>query len=139
MKSFVQRLLLGFLVFCSVSAVQAQAKTVRARVSVVCSCDDTTGKLYAEALHQALSSNVHYREVGRAEGIDENAIRISIVSLPLTDGTDGTPARSALSIVCLHNGAIIHQFVETCAHISIADCAKSMLTNLLAWEADSQA
>ena len=140
MKFFAQGLLVGCLILGSASASQAQTKTVkRARVNVVCSCDDATGKMYAEALHNALGNSKNYREVGRAEGMDDNVIRISIVSLPLSQGTDGQPPQSALSIVCLHNGSIIHQFVETCTHIPIADCAQSMLSDLLEWEAGSPA
>ena len=135
MKFFAQGLLLGCVALASASTTQAQAKKVtRARVNVSCSCDDATGKLYATALHTALGNSQHYREVGRSEGSDDSVIRISIVSLPLEDGVEGQPARAALSIVCLHNGSIIHQFVETCAHISITECAQSMLNDLLEWE-----
>ncbi|MEO6923783.1 MAG: hypothetical protein ABI142_08160 [Bryocella sp.] len=140
MRTIVQGLLLGCLVLGSASASHAQAQpNARTGVSVVCSCDDVTGKLYAEALHNALTKNQHYREVGKAEGIDDGTIRISIISLPISDGTDGQPPRAALSIVCLHNGAIIHQFVETCTHISITACAQSMLSDLLEWESSSKA
>ena len=138
MKMFAQGLLLGCLALGFASTTQAHSrKATRARVNVVCSCDDATGKLYAEALHNALGNSQHYREVSRSEGLDDNVIRISIVSLPLDEGAAGQAPHAALSIVCLHNGSIIHQFVETCTHLSIAECAQSMLTDLLEWEAGS--
>ena len=138
MKMFAQGLLLGCLALGFASTTQAQSrKATRARVNVVCSCDDATGKLYAEALHNALGSSQNYREVSRSEVMDDSVIRISIVSLPLDEGAAGQAPHAALSIVCLHNGSIIHQFVETCTHISITECAQSMLTDLLEWEAGS--
>ena len=138
MKMLAQALLLGCIALGFSSNATAQSrKQPRARVNVVCSCDDATGKMYAEALHSALSNSQHYHEVSRSEGMDDSVIRISIVSLPLDEGAAGQAPHAALSIVCLHNGSIIHQFVETCTHISITECAQSMLSDLLEWEAGS--
>ena len=121
--------------FLGLSAGKANGQqSTRDRVTVTCTCDDATGQAYAAALHDALAKSSRYREVGLSEGVEKNAIRISIVSLPLAaESNSGQTPRAALSIVCLHDGAILHQFVETCTKIPIKDCAESMLADLLKW------
>ena len=104
-------------------------------VAVTCTCDDVTGKAYASALHAALARSTHYKEVSAAQDPEGDAIRINIISMPLEE-SQGRP-QSALSIVCLHDGALMHQFVETCTHIPIEDCAQSMVDSLLQWDAQA--
>lgn len=111
-------------------------KSTRNSVTITCSCDDPTGKAYASALHDALATSSSYREVDLSEGIEDNAIRINIISLPLDD--DARSGRTVLSIVCIHDGAILHQFIETtCNKVPIASCAKTMLAELASWTTSS--
>ena len=117
--------------FGSASAQHAK----RDRVVVTCTCDDATGQAYVTALRSALNRNPHYREVDLQEGVANNAIRINIVSMPL--GTESGISKAALSVVVIHDGALLHQFVETCTRIPIQDCAESMLDDILKWTADS--
>jgi len=112
-------------------------KKPRSLVSVTCSCDDATGKAYAKALSDALASNPLYREVGAEEGMEKDAIRINIVSLPISDGAGTERPRSALSIVCLHGGALMHQFIETCDRMPVEECAKQMVTELASWDSST--
>lgn len=125
---------LAFILFCGTLFAQAQ-KAHKISVSVTCTCDDATGQAYAVAVHQALSGNSHYQEVGVSEGMEHNAIRVNIISMPIGNAED--KPQSALSIVCLHNGVIMHQFIETCTHIPIGECAASMVHDLLTWDAES--
>ena len=124
----------AFMVLGLHASAQRQARDL---ITVTCSCDDTTGKAYAKALSAAIASNPHYKEVGLQEGMDKDAIRISIVSLPISPSdVDGRP-KSALSIVCLHQGALMHQFIETCDRIPIEECAKQLVTELAGWDAST--
>ena len=123
-----------FSLFLSLS-LHAQAKT-RSLVSITCSCDDATGRAYVKALSAALAANPLYRVVGLEEGLEKDAIRINIVSLPLPDQDSERP-KSALSIVCLHQGALMHQFIETCDRIPIEECAKSMVADLASWDSSA--
>jgi hypothetical protein len=95
-------------------------------VSISCACDDVMGKEYVSAVRSLLAANAHYQTTGGSNS--ENSLRIHIISMPI-QSPDGKP-RSVLSIVCLHNGAMIHQFVETCTGIPIRDCAQSMVDGL---------
>lgn len=126
-------LTLFLIFFCLGTYAHAQTRT-RGLVTVTCSCDDTTGKAYAKALSAALASSLHYREVGSQEGMDRGAIRINIVSLPISSGNDNERPKSALSIVCLHEGALMHQFIETCDRIPIEECAKQLVADLASWD-----
>ncbi len=128
----LKSILLFILVLMLSGSLAIGQTSKRNSVSVTCSCDDQMGREYADALRKALANSPHYREVGYQEGFEQSAIRISIVSLPLSENAAGK-SRSALSIVCLHEGVILHQFVETCNNIPIEDCAKSILTSLLDW------
>lgn len=113
-------------VLCSSVSVHAQGSK-RGSVSISCACEDATGKLYASALHEALTKSSHYREVSLVDGMEKNAIRISIVSLPMDGREDGQSRRTALSVVCLYKGVLVHQFIETCNSISIESCAEQTL------------
>lgn len=128
----VKRIFLAMLLLLSIlaSGSKAHAEHVHSPVgiTITCSCDDATGKAYVAAVHTLLAQDAHYREMGMEEGIRKNAIRINIVSMAL-EPVDGKP-RAALSIVCMHDGSLVHQFVETCTHIPIADCARSMVSGL---------
>jgi len=129
------RLRYAVLLICSAFiglGLHAQAKA-RSLVSITCSCDDATGKAYVKALNAALAANPLYKVVGVEEGMEKDAIRINIVSLPLPDQDSERP-KSALSIVCLHQGALMHQFIETCDRIPIEECAKSMVADLASWD-----
>jgi hypothetical protein len=106
-------------------------------VTITCSCDDAVGKAYVNALKAAFASNPEYQQVGLEEGVEKDAIRINIISLPITDGSDGKRPKSALSIVCLHEGALMHQFIETCDRIPIGECAKQMVADLSGWDASN--
>ena len=130
MNRFATLLILGLSV-TALAPSAARAQSARQHVTVTCSCDDSAGKAYVEALHRALAKSAQYREVGFADGQETDTIRINIVSLPLPD-KDGRP-QAALSIVCLHDGALMHQFVETCTRIPLEDCAQSMVTDLKNW------
>ena len=111
----------------------AQA-SMRSPVTVSCSCDDPTGKAYAKALHEALAKSAIYREADLPDALNHDGFRISIVSLPLDAEANGQSARGALSIVCVHDGAIMHQFIETCTKIPIDSCAKALLADLESWK-----
>jgi hypothetical protein len=120
----------------SAHAQKSRSPQAKNSVTITCSCDDPTGKAYASALHAALASSSSYREVGLSEGIENNAIRINIISLPLDDAAQ--PGRTVLSIVVLHDGAILHQFIETtCNKVPIASCAQTMLAELASWSSES--
>ena len=112
------------------SGAHARAAAVESshvNVSITCSCDDVMGKAYGEAVRTLLARDNHYREVAQnADG--DNTLRIHIISMPIT--TSEGVAGAALSIVCVHNGALMHEFLTTCAHIPIADCAKNMVDGL---------
>jgi hypothetical protein len=96
-------------------------------VSITCSCDDAMGKAYGQAVRDLVAHDAHYREV--AQDAEEGAtLRIHIISMPITT-SEGMPG-AALSIVCMHNGSLMHEFLTTCAHIPIADCAKNMVDGL---------
>ena len=120
--------------FCTLFASAQQAHRP-VPVAVTCICDDATGKAYVQALRAALARNAHYREVSATQDREGNAIRINIISMPLEEN-EGRP-QSALSIVCLHDGALLHQFVETCTHIPIFDCAQSMIDSLAKWDGEA--
>jgi len=124
-------ILFGFGMFA-----HAQTRT-KNLVTVTCSCDDATGKAYAKALSTALASSPRYREVGMQDGMDEDAIRINIVSLPISSGNETERPKSALSIVCLHQGALMHQFIETCDRIPIEECAKQLVADLASWDSSA--
>ena len=124
--SFTALLLLSFLSFGM--KAQAERPHIPVGITITCSCDDATGKAYVSAIRDLLSKDSHYREMSMEEGARKNAIRINIISMPL-EAVDGRQ-RAALSIVCLHDGSIIHQFVETCTRIPIAECAESMVKGL---------
>jgi hypothetical protein len=124
-----------FLVFALLLGLSAHAKaSTRSPVTVSCSCDDPTGKAYAKALHEALAKSAVYREAELPDSLNHDGFRISIVSLPLDTEADGQPPRGALSIVCVHDGAIMHQFIETCTKIPIDSCAKALLADLESWK-----
>jgi hypothetical protein len=137
----LSKILLLCLVLASPAISSAHAQKSRSpkaknSVTITCSCDDPTGKAYASALHDALAASSSYREVGLSEGIENNAIRINIISLSLDDAAQ--PGRTVLSIVVLHDGAILHQFIETtCNKVPIASCAKTMLAELATWSSES--
>jgi len=121
--------------FCFAAGAHAQSHA-RSLVTVSCSCDDATGKAYAKALNDALAASPLYKVVDSEEGMEKDAIRINIVSLPL-EAQDPERPQSALSIVCLHQGALMHQFIETCNRIPIEDCAKSMVADLADWDSSA--
>jgi len=111
------------------------AAPLKSFVSVTCICDDATGQAYAKALTAALAASPIYKQVSVEEGTEKDAIRINIVSLPL--GNDGSDRpKSALSIVALHQGALLHQFIETCDRIPIEQCAQSLVADLKDWDSD---
>jgi hypothetical protein len=96
-------------------------------VAIYCSCDDAVGQAYIAAVKSAIASESGYREVAFSHSNDEGVVSISIISMPIEN--DGK-ASSALSIVCMHNGAMVHQFIETCNKIPLEDCAKKMVDGL---------
>jgi hypothetical protein len=125
---------LAYLVFALpvIFIASAQAST-RRPVMVSCSCDDAAGRAYAKALHEALITSAVYREADLADTVRNDGLRISIVSLPLNTA-DEEPPKAALSIVCVHGAAIMHQFIETCTRIPIEACAKNLLLDLADWK-----
>jgi len=125
---------LSLLLFCSFGCAFASAQAPHKTLLVVsCSCDDTIGKSYLSALRTAIGRNTHYREVGTEEGMRKNAVQLSIVSMSLP-GSEGVE-KSVLSIVCVHDGVILHQMVETCSHIPVEQTAEAMLQDLTTWDA----
>ena len=127
-RSSFTNLLLMLLFLCFGAKAQAERPHVPVGITITCSCDDATGKAYVSAIRDLLSKDSHYREMGLEEGARNHAIRVNIISMPL-EAVDGRP-RVALSIVCLHDGSMLHQFVETCTRIPIAECAESMVKGL---------
>jgi hypothetical protein len=136
MMSIRLKLALSLLCAFPMLPIQAHAASpAKTLVTITCSCDDATGKAYAKAFSAALSANPLYREVSAEEGSEQDAIRINIVSMPLaSDGTERP--KSALSIVALHQGALLHQFIETCDRIPIEQCAQSLVASLKEWDSD---
>jgi hypothetical protein len=122
---FLLSLSLLVLLFGSKSAL-AERNRGPIAVSISCACDDVMGKEYVSAVRSLLAENAHYQTA--ATGNSEGSIRIHIISMAI-QSPDGKP-RSVLSIVCLHNGVMVHQFVETCTGIPIRDCAQSMVDGL---------
>jgi hypothetical protein len=57
-------------------------------------------------------------------------MRFNIIS----PGNDTEWPKSALSIVCLHQGILMHQFIETCDRIPIEGCAKQLVADLASWD-----
>jgi hypothetical protein len=112
------------------SSAQGAAKD---GVRLTCSCDDSVGKAYAKALRIALAESKHFREIGAGDEVEQEPIRINIVSLPIGEGANGQP-RTALSIVSIHGGAITHQLIETCDKISVESSAQTMLVELVSWK-----
>ena len=106
----------------------AQHAAPRLAVSISCSCNDAMGQAYVAAVKDILSKDAHFQQMSSREGALRGAIRVHIISMPL-ESADGTQ-RSALSIVFTHDGTLVHQFIETCAHIPIADCAMNMIQDL---------
>jgi len=129
-------LTLFLICLCLGMAAHAEKRT-KALVTVTCRCDDATGKAYAKALSAALASSAYYQEVGVQAGMDRDAIRINIVSLPISPGNDTERPKSALSIVCLHQGVLMHQFIETCDRIPIEECAKQLVADLASWDSSA--
>lgn len=105
----------------------------KAMLSISCSCDDEVGKAYGKALSAAVAGSPVYKEVSEDESVNNGAITIHIVSMPLPDDGTGKP-KSALSIVALHDGSLLHQFIETCNRIPIEDCAASLVADIKHWD-----
>lgn len=128
----MSRIVFATLLLLSVLPFGAKARAEGAHgpmgITITCSCDDATGQAYVSAIHSLLAKDTRYREMGLEEGARKHAVRINIISMPL-EAVDGHP-RAALSIVCLHDGIMVHQFVEMCTRIPIADCAQSMVSGL---------
>lgn len=80
------------------------------------------------AVKETIAKDPHYRQMSMEEGVRKSAIRIHIVSMAL-ESPDGKP-HAVLSIVYTHDGALMHQFIETCTRIPIADCAQAVLKDL---------
>lgn len=108
--------------------VHAQHHVSRLGVTISCACNDAVGQAYVSAVKTILSKDERFQQMSLQEGAQKGAIRVHIISMPL-ESTDGTP-RAALSIVFTHDGAMVHQFIETCTHIPIADCAMNMVRDL---------
>jgi hypothetical protein len=124
------RLLLSmslFVVLFGSNAAHAERNRGPVSVSINCTCDDVMGKQYVSAVRSLLAENAHYQQASAGTS-SENSIRIHIISMAIPS-PDGKP-RSVLSIVCLHNGVMVHQFVETCTGVPIRDCAQSMVDGL---------
>ena len=120
--------------FCSVVHLCASGQAPRKILLVVsCTCDDAIGKSYLSAFRTAVENDVHYHEVSSEEGRRKNAVRVSIVSKPLS-GSDGTE-RALLSIACVHDGVTLEQTIETCSHIPVQESAQAMLQELTTWDA----
>lgn len=128
----MNRIRLAILLLLSVVSFVGRASAASTHaptgITITCSCDDATGKAYVSAVRDLLAKDVHFREMSMEEGARKNAIRVNIISMPL-ESADGRP-RAVLSIVCMHGDTMVHQFVETCTRIPIADCAQSMVQDL---------
>ena len=104
---------------------------------MTCSCDDPIAAQYVEALRHALAASGKFHEVSAAQSLEGHALRINIISMPLSDSGAGETPRAALSIVVVEDGAIFHQFIETCNKIPLQDCAQRMMNDLWKWHADA--
>jgi hypothetical protein len=125
---------LAYLLFALPVVLIAPAQaSIRRPVAVSCSCDDPAGRAYAKALREALTTSDVYREADLTDTVRNDGLRISIVSLPLNTANE-EPPKAALSIVCVHGAAIMHQFIETCTKIPIDACAKNLLVDLENWK-----
>lgn len=126
MKNLLYVFASAFTLFAT--AAMAQPAAPRLVVAVSCSCNDAMGQAYFESMKNILSKDAHFQQIGWRESSERNAIRVHIISMPL-ESTDNSP-RSALSIVFTHDGTLVHQFIETCTHIPIADCAMKVVHDL---------
>lgn len=105
----------------------------RAAVRVTCSCEDAVGKAYATALRSALTESKHFRLISAEEELDQEPMRVNIVSLPIGNGPNGQP-RTVISVVSIRGGAITHQLIETCDRIEIESSAQAKLVELVNWK-----
>ena len=97
-------------------------------VTISCACADPVGQAYVAAVRELLGKDTHYQQMSMEEGARKGAIRVHIISMPLETG-DGKP-RAALSVVYMHEGVMVHQFIETCTHLPVADCAQALVRGL---------
>ena len=115
-------------VFLSGRAAQAESPSTVTGVSISCACSDPVGQAYVSAVKKLLAGDAHFQQMSLEEGARKGAIRVHIISMPL-DSADGTP-RAALSVVTTHDGVMIHQFIATCTHLPVAQCAEEMMKSL---------
>ena len=132
-------LLMGFtgLAMALPASLRAERAAAPVNVNVSCECADTTGVAYGDAINDLLAKDSHFKRVGLEEAVRTSAIQIHIISLPL-ESTGGAP-RAALSVVYTHEGTMMHQFITTCTHIPITECAAAMVRDLKRLELEQSA
>jgi len=107
---------------------QAQPADRTVGVTISCSCDDASGKAYVDAVKNNMVKDGHFQQMSLQEGAEKGAILVNIISMPV-ESTDGKP-HSVLSIVYSHDGVMVHQFIETCPHLTVEECAMNMVRDL---------
>lgn len=120
------------LFFCSLFAVKNSysQSTGRVEVQLNCACSDAGGKAYLQALRTRLASNASFHEVRSGEAASENVIRVDIVSHSLPPKTNEDFGRTAIEIVCLHDGTSMRQIIETCNRLPMDVPADSIIAEL---------
>lgn len=98
------------------------------RVAFSCACNDSTGRLFASAMRDALDRTGRFREVSVGRSPDRAAAVFSIVSLPLDDDSRGESHSTALSVVFLRDGVMLDHLVETCQRAAVESCARSTVS-----------
>ena len=110
--------------------VQAQQPHDRVPVLVSCACSDELGRTYLRVLHERLAANETFREASSEEASSEDVVHIKIVSHPLAPVSGSPYGRTAIEILCEHNGATMRQSVETCDRLPVDTLPQSMLAAL---------
>ncbi len=128
----MQNLWISLILLSSILLFRANAQGERVvapmGVTISCACADPIGQAYVGAVKELLQKDNHYQQMSLEEGSRRGAIRVHIISMPL-EQSDGRP-RAALSVVYVHDGVMVHQFIETCTHLPVQDCALALIRGL---------
>ncbi len=128
----MQNLWISLILLSSIFLFRANAFAERVSppmgVTISCACADPIGQAYVNAVKDLLQKDTHYQQMSMEEGARRGAIRVHIISMPLEE-SEGKP-RAALSVVYMHEGVMVHQFIETCTHLPVQDCALALIRGL---------
>jgi hypothetical protein len=120
----------AFLLPFAAKTAHAQRQHDRVPVQISCACNDEVGKAYLRALHASLASSDHFREASREEATASRVIHVDVASHALPAAEGSSFGRTAIEILCEHDGATMRQSVETCDRLPVDVVAQSMLSAL---------